>query len=49
MGHSIAGLHMRAYLSKYPQDIAGVVFVDAATPEGIERMHQIVHSLVPSR
>jgi pimeloyl-ACP methyl ester carboxylesterase len=46
MGHSIAGLHMRAYLSKYRRDISGVVFVDAATPEGIERMHRIYERLL---
>jgi pimeloyl-ACP methyl ester carboxylesterase len=32
MGHSMAGCHMREYGSKYPGDIAGVVFVDAVTP-----------------
>ena len=37
MGHSIAGLHMRAYFSKYPDGIIGVVFVDAATPADIPR------------
>jgi pimeloyl-ACP methyl ester carboxylesterase len=42
MGHSIAGLHMRAYLSKYPGDIVGVVFVDAVTPEEIEQMPEII-------
>lgn len=40
MGHSIAGLHMRAYLSKYPHAIAGVVFVDAATPDYILRIRE---------
>jgi pimeloyl-ACP methyl ester carboxylesterase len=42
MGHSIAGLHMPAYLSKYPEDIVGVVFVDAVTPEEIEQMPEII-------
>lgn len=40
MGHSIAGLHMRAYVSKYPQDIAGVVFVDGVTPDQTQRMRE---------
>jgi len=40
MGHSIAGLHMRAYLSKYPPGMAGVVFVDAATPDYILRIRE---------
>jgi len=33
MGHSVAGLHMRAYMAGYPQEIAGIVFVDPSTPE----------------
>jgi len=41
VGHSIAGLHLRAYLSKYPQGIAGVVFVDAATPDEIQGMREV--------
>ena len=32
MGHSIAGLYMREYASRYPADIAGIVFVDVSTP-----------------
>ena len=32
MGHSIAGLYMREYASRYPTDIAGIVFVDVSTP-----------------
>jgi pimeloyl-ACP methyl ester carboxylesterase len=41
MGHSIAGLHMRAYVSKYRQDIGGVVFVDGATPDEIQGMREV--------
>jgi pimeloyl-ACP methyl ester carboxylesterase len=32
MGHSIAGLYMREYASRYPEEIAGIVFVDVSTP-----------------
>jgi pimeloyl-ACP methyl ester carboxylesterase len=32
MGHSVAGIYMRDYASRYPADIAGIVFVDAQTP-----------------
>jgi len=32
MGHSAAGLYIRDYASRFPQDIAGLVFVDASTP-----------------
>jgi len=32
MGHSIAGIYIRAYASRYPAQIAGLIFVDASTP-----------------
>lgn len=32
MGHSIAGLYIRAYAMRYPQDLSGLIFVDASTP-----------------
>jgi pimeloyl-ACP methyl ester carboxylesterase len=32
MGHSIAGLYMREYASRYPEELAGIVFVDVSTP-----------------
>ena len=32
MGHSIAGIYMRDYAARYPQDLAGLVFVDGSTP-----------------
>jgi pimeloyl-ACP methyl ester carboxylesterase len=32
MGHSIAGLHIRAYATRFPHDVAGLVFVDCVTP-----------------
>lgn len=38
MGHSIAGLHLRAYVSRHPQTVIRLVLVDAATPEQIERL-----------
>lgn len=38
MGHSIAGLYMRAYTAKYPQDIAGLVFFEASTPLQFQRL-----------
>jgi pimeloyl-ACP methyl ester carboxylesterase len=34
MGHSIAGLYIRAYSERYPKNISGLIFVDAATPLG---------------
>lgn len=32
MGHSLAGLYIRAYASRYPEDVAGLIFVDASSP-----------------
>jgi pimeloyl-ACP methyl ester carboxylesterase len=33
VGHSFGGLSIRAYASRYPEDVAGLVFVDPAHPE----------------
>jgi len=32
MGHSIAGIYIRAYATRYPQDVTGLIVVDGATP-----------------
>jgi pimeloyl-ACP methyl ester carboxylesterase len=32
MGHSIAGLYIRDYAARYPQNLSGVIFVDGSTP-----------------
>ncbi|MGB8536936.1 MAG: alpha/beta hydrolase [Acidobacteriaceae bacterium] len=32
MGHSIGGIYIRDYVVHYPADVAGMVFVDSATP-----------------
>ena len=32
MGHSLGGIYMRAYASRYPEHVAGLVFVDSSTP-----------------
>jgi pimeloyl-ACP methyl ester carboxylesterase len=32
MGHSISGLYLRDYASRYPAAIVGLIFVDASTP-----------------
>ncbi len=43
MGHSIAGLHLRSYAVHYPNDLAGLVFVDGATPLQDDRVpHELV-------
>jgi pimeloyl-ACP methyl ester carboxylesterase len=38
MGHSIAGIHMRAYIARYPENVKGIVFVDGSTPLQDDRM-----------
>jgi pimeloyl-ACP methyl ester carboxylesterase len=32
MGHSIAGMYIREYASRYPEQVAGLVFIDSSTP-----------------
>jgi pimeloyl-ACP methyl ester carboxylesterase len=32
MGHSIAGLYIRDYAARYPQNVSGLLFVDGSTP-----------------
>ncbi len=32
MGHSIAGIYIRDYATRYPADVAGLVFIDGSTP-----------------
>ena len=32
MGHSMAGVYIRGYATRYPQDVVGLIFVDGATP-----------------
>jgi pimeloyl-ACP methyl ester carboxylesterase len=32
MGHSIAGIYIRDYATRYPENLAGLVFVDGSTP-----------------
>ena len=36
-GHSIAGLYMRDYVERYPDDVLGLVFLDASHPEQNEK------------
>jgi pimeloyl-ACP methyl ester carboxylesterase len=32
MGHSIAGLFLRDYLSRYPENVVGLILIDSSTP-----------------
>lgn len=36
VGRSAGGLHVRVFLSKYPENVVGLVLVDASTPEQVE-------------
>ncbi|HTV84332.1 MAG TPA: alpha/beta hydrolase [Dyella sp.] len=38
VGHSIAGLYARAYASRYPDDLAGMILIDSSTPDQLARM-----------
>ena len=38
MGHSIAGLYIRDYATRYPQNLSGLIFVDSSTPLQDERL-----------
>ena len=37
-GHSIAGIHMRVYVEKYPNEVAGIAFLDASHPDQVEAL-----------
>lgn len=45
MGHSAGGLHIRAYTARFPQDVGGLVFVDATTPGQDRRIPAAVRAL----
>ena len=36
MGHSMAGLYVRLYAGRHPEQVAGLVLIEATTPEQIE-------------
>ena len=40
VGHSMAGLILRSFVDKYPNEVAGVIFVDASHPLQYERFEQ---------
>src|SRR5215472_6938469 len=37
VARSAGGLHARAFLERYPQNVVGLVLIDASTPEQVER------------
>lgn len=42
VGHSIAGLHLRVYVQRYPQEVAGMVLLDVAHPDQWQRELDLV-------
>jgi pimeloyl-ACP methyl ester carboxylesterase len=38
VGHSFGGLYIRMFAEMYPDDIAGVVFVEGTLPDGLNRL-----------
>jgi pimeloyl-ACP methyl ester carboxylesterase len=45
MGHSAGGLHIRAYATRFPRDVAGLIFVDASSPSQNDRLPPSVQAL----
>ena len=37
-GHSIAGLYMKSYLKKYPEEVAAIGFFDASHPDQFDKL-----------
>jgi pimeloyl-ACP methyl ester carboxylesterase len=46
VGHSLGGLYIINYTTRFPSDVAGLVLVDAAHPEQVERSRNLVPNLV---
>lgn len=41
VGHSVAGIYARSYVTKFPREVAGLVFVDSAHEEQALRFHEL--------
>jgi pimeloyl-ACP methyl ester carboxylesterase len=41
VGHSIAGIYVRRFVTTFPGEAAGLVFVDSSHEEGALRLHQL--------
>jgi pimeloyl-ACP methyl ester carboxylesterase len=48
VGHSMAGLYLRLFANRNPHEVAGLVMVDAATPESAEapRVRKVIAAFV---
>ena len=47
-GHSVAGLYIRAYAAKYPDDLAGLIFVDGSSPDQRKRLPKEIDQAIPN-
>lgn len=45
VGHSMAGLTLRSFISRYPKEVAGVIFIDASHPDQLNRYPEELKSL----
>ncbi len=45
VGHSIGGNYVRRYAADYPQEVVGIVLVDAAHPEQFDRYPEMVAAM----
>jgi pimeloyl-ACP methyl ester carboxylesterase len=45
VGHSMAAFNIRLYASFYPNDVAGLVFVDGSHPDQLERFPPALHAM----
>ena len=47
VGHSLGGPIVRVYTERFPDEVSGLVFVDASHPEQIDRLPQEIRELQP--
>lgn len=45
VGHSAAGLTLRLFVAKYPDEVLGVILVDASHPDQFSRMQKVFESM----
>jgi pimeloyl-ACP methyl ester carboxylesterase len=48
MGHSMGGINIRAYATHYPQDLAGMIFIEGASPLQEDRQSAELRAQEPS-
>ena len=46
VGHSMGGLHVRMFQSLYPEQVEGIVLLDAAHPDQFDRLPQAFHNIL---